>query len=258
MPQEQHRATARCLDVLEYLAADGAGYTLTELAEALNAPKSSLFPILHTLADRKYVSLVDGRYTVGIGAYALGAAYSAGRDALDLILTVMGQVVEECQETCQLAIRDQGNVLYIGKVDSSQAIRMISHVGKRLPASATALGKALLSGLTDGEVAALYPDGLPRLTEYTITELSVLLEQLAQIRAGGVAWEREESNHQVGCYAVPLRQNGAVFAAISVAVPLFRCDDGTKQAVRESLLRAQASIQRLATEKSFHLERLAT
>ncbi len=162
MPQEPHRATARCLDILEYLAAAGAGCTLTELSEALGAPKSSLFPILHTLAARKYVHLEDGKYTVGIGAFTLGATYSAGRDALELILTVMAQVVEECQETCQLAVRDQGNVLYIGKVDSPQAIRMISHVGTRLPANATALGKALLSGLTDQEVAALYSGGLPR------------------------------------------------------------------------------------------------
>lgn len=258
MPQEQHRATARCLDVLEYLAAAGTGCTLTELAEALGAPKSSLFPILHTLANRKYVHLEDGKYTVGIGAFALGAAYSAGRDALELIATVMAQVVEECRETCQLAVRDQGNILYIGKVDSSQAIRMISHVGTRLPANATALGKALLSGLTDQEVTALYPNGLPRLTERTITDLPVLLGQLSQIRAGGIAWELEESNHQVGCYAVPLRQGGKVFAAISVAVPLFRNDANTERLVRESLLRAQGSIEQLAMEKSFHLERLAT
>lgn len=258
MPQEPHRATARCLDILEYLAAAGAGCTLTELSEALGAPKSSLFPILHTLADRKYVHLEDGKYTVGIGAFTLGATYSAGRNALELILTVMAQVVEECQETCQLAVRDQGNVLYIGKVDSPQAIRMISHVGTRLPANATALGKALLSGLTDQEVAALYSGGLPRLTEHTITDLSVLLGQLSQIRGGGVAWEREESNHQLGCYAVPLRQKGKVFAAISVTVPLFRSDPNTERTVRESLLRAQTDIERLATEKSFHLERLAT
>ena len=58
MGQEPHRATTRALDILEYLAdVGGAGSTLTELAAALDAPKSSLFPIVHTLAERRYIRL---------------------------------------------------------------------------------------------------------------------------------------------------------------------------------------------------------
>ena len=53
MPQEQHRATARVLDILETLSGSGTGMTLTELAQALQAPKSSLFPIVHTLEQRR-------------------------------------------------------------------------------------------------------------------------------------------------------------------------------------------------------------
>lgn len=55
MPQEQHRATARVLDILEHLAVKKEGLTLTELAQELEAPKSSLFPIVHTLEERRYL-----------------------------------------------------------------------------------------------------------------------------------------------------------------------------------------------------------
>ena len=194
MPQEQHRATSRILDLLELLSgANGAGYTLTELSQALHIPKSSLFSIIHTLEERRYVHCDkhSGQYSIGISAYVLGTSFPA-EQSLAVLHRVMEEVVARCRETCQLGVLDQGNILYLEKVDSPQAIRLISRVGDRLPANATALGKALLSGLSDEEVRTLYAAGLPRLTSHTVTELPQLLDQLAQIRSGGLAAEREE------------------------------------------------------------------
>ena len=131
MPQEQHRATSRVLDLLELLSgADGTGYTLTELSQALDIPKSSLFPILHTLEQRRYVlwDKRSGQYSIGVSAYVLGASFPAQR-GLVALRHVMQEVVDRCQETCQLGVLDQGSILYLEKVDSPQAIRLISRVG---------------------------------------------------------------------------------------------------------------------------------
>lgn len=255
MQQEQHRVAARILDVMEYLAAsEGHGYTLTEVATALQIPKSSLFPIIHTLEERKYIQLnkSSGQYTMGIRSYLLGAHFPEER-GLTLVSRVMQTVAESCQETCQLGILDGENILYIEKVDSPQAIRMISHVGKRLPANTAAIGKALLSGLSDEGVRQLYAKGLPQLTEHTIIEMDELLAQLHCVRQGEPAWEREESTQQLQCWAVPLRRQGTVFAAISVSVPMFRCTAEKEHLVRESLLRSQQEIERLAEARNFTL-----
>ena len=71
MTQGQHRATARVLDILESLSGSEEGLTLTELSQALDAPKSSLFPIVHTLEERRYLRQDDGtgRYTMGPGRW---------------------------------------------------------------------------------------------------------------------------------------------------------------------------------------------
>lgn len=255
MPQEQHRATARVLDVLEHLAAaGGGGFTLTELAQALGAPKSSLFPILHTLEERRYIRLDrrTGQYFIGPGAYVLGASVPAGR-GLDPIARVMKGVVERCRETCQLGILDQGNVLYVEKEDSPQPIRLISRVGDRLPANSTAIGKALLSGLGDEAVSALYPAGLPRMTERTVTDMAALLAQLETVRRGAVAVEREEATPQLACWAVPLTRQGAVFAALSVSVPLYRCTAEKEDLVGRCLLEARREIELLAEGRDFTL-----
>lgn len=255
--QQEHRSTARVLDILEYLAASkSGGNTLTELSLALDAPKSSLFPILRTLLSRKYIQLDrrSNRYCIGISSYVLGNSFTAHQNTMDFILNVMESVVKSCEETCQLGVLDREKVLYVRKVDSPQPIRMISHVGNRLPANGTAIGKALLSGLSDEEVRKLYADGLPRLTDHTIVDLETLLDQLEKIRKNGIAWEREESTDQVCCWAVPLSKDGQVFAALSVAVPLFRCSDNKKSLVLDSLFKAKQEIEPIAETQSFALE----
>lgn len=60
----------------------------------------------------------------------------------------------------------------------------------------------------------LYRDGLPKLTEHTISDMDLLLGQIEQIRCGEIATETEESTPQMRCFAVPIRQNGRVDAAI--------------------------------------------
>lgn len=189
MTQGQHRATARVLDILESLSGSEEGLTLTELSQALDAPKSSLFPIVHTLEERRYLRQDDGtgRYTMGPRALVLGAAFSADR-GLAPITQVMKEVASKCQETCQMGILDQDRVLYVAREDSPQPIRLISWVGTRLPANATAVGKALLSGLTNEEVRALYAGGLPRLTEQTITDVETLLPSWRRSGAGNWLW----------------------------------------------------------------------
>ena len=113
--------------------------------------------------------------------------------------------------------------------------------------------KALLSGLTDDEIRSLYADGLPRLTENTVTDMDTLLAQLAEVRANGMATEREESTPQLACWAVPLRRQDKVFAALSVSVPLFRCSAEKMDMVCQCLREAQAEIERLAGIWAFRL-----
>lgn len=194
MGQEQHRATARVLDIVESLSEVQEGLTLTELAVALKAPKSSLFPIVHTLEQRKYImcDAGSGKYRLGLRTYIIGASCTS-QSGFEPLINIMNSVTESTQETSQFGILEGGNVLYVAKKDSPQAIRMISWVGTKLPANATAIGKALLSDLTDEQIRDLYRDGLPKLTEHTISDMDLLLGQIEQIRCGEIATETEES-----------------------------------------------------------------
>ena len=96
--------------------------------------------------------------------------------------------------------------------------------------------------------------GLPRLTPQSITDINVLLKQVEDIRGGSFALEQGESTAELTCCALPLRQqDGKVFAAISVATPLFRATEEKKEQIRTCLLEAQRAIELLAEHKDFIL-----
>ena len=141
---------------------------------------------------------------------------------LDYVRSQLKELVDIVGETCYCGVLADGLVLYLEKVDSPQPLRMLTNTGKRLPAYASSIGKALLMDKTEQELLEIYPNGLMPLTANTITDISQLSEQLTLARRDGYAWEIEESTEHIRCFAVPIRKHGRIVAAISVAIPLFR------------------------------------
>lgn len=245
---EPHRATQRVVEILQSVADDTAqGLTLTDLAGKLNAPKSSLFPIVHTLCEAGMLTLdkATARYTIGFRAYEIGNVYVRRGGLSADIQKEMHHIVAQCGETCLFAQLEGGDVFYLFKVDSTEAVRTVVSPGQRLPAYATGIGKALLSGKTKEEVCALYPDGLKPLTEHTITNMDQLCYQMDEIARNGIAFECEESTPYIRCVAVPIRKDGAVYAAMSIAVPVFRYDPQKESLVIRLLREAQIKIEAL-------------
>lgn len=251
--QTFHRSTERVLDILELAASDAGGFTLTEIAQRIGAPKSSLFPIIRTMAEKKYLqaNTQTGRYCIGVKALEVGYAYLQDTGIIEDVREQMRQIVENCGETCHFGQLDGQEVIYLLKVDSPQSIRTFSSVGKRLPAYITAIGKALLSDLDYDQLAALYAEGLRAVTPHTITDLPTLYEQLAAIHAGEFATEVEESEPLIRCVALPVRKDGRVVAALSVAIPVFRYEEGKLQNIQSLLLGARERIESLLRMSGF-------
>lgn len=238
-----HQPTLRVLRVLELVNESGSGKRLSDFSRELQYPKSTLLPILQTLCDNRYLNLDEaGRYTAGTALFSLGAAFSGCFPVLDYVQTQLAAMVSEFGETCYCGTLEDGCVLYLDKVDSPQPLRMLTNPGRRLPAYATSLGKALLIGRTEQQLRELYPNGLEKLTEHTITEFSVLAEQLRQAEKNGYAWESEESTEYIKCFAAPIRKNGAIVAAISVAIPLFRYYEADEERIISTLKRYAAQM----------------
>ena len=166
MATTEHRPTERVLDILELLSNSEEGMTLTELAKALNAPKSSIMPLVHTMTARNFIYMQKDtlRYRIGVATYSVGVAYNNRKTSLQFIQQEMNNITALSNETCQLGIQSRNMVFYIAKKDSPQPIRLMSSVGKQLPLYCTGLGRALLAYKSEEEIRSLFPEVL---TAYT-------------------------------------------------------------------------------------------
>ena len=244
-------ALERSLDILELFTDGRESVSAPEVVRELDLPRTSAHELLHTLESRQYLHRhpdVPGRYPLGIQLFRLGSAYTDQLDVPKVGQRIARELVERCNETAHVAVLDQRHIVYIAKVDSSHAVRMVSSLGRRLPAHCTALGKVLLSSLPQDELAArLQASPLEALSERSITEVPLLLDELAQVRLTGSAVEVCEANPDVCCVAAPVRdRTRQVVAALSISVPLHRWSDERAEELRslvtEGALRYSAEL----------------
>ncbi|MBO8194814.1 IclR family transcriptional regulator [Streptomyces oryzae] len=221
-------AVTRALDILElFLEGDGT-LSAPDIVRKLRLPRTTVHELVGTLTARSYLVPVPGKaghYRLGVRAYQLGSRYAEQLDLAAEGQQVARSVAETCEETVHVAILEDTDVIYVAKVDSTQAVRMVSAAGRRLPAHCTAVGKMLLASLPADQLAARLPDGaeLRAMTPNSITDAATLRAELEQISERGFAVEESESNPDVSCVAAPVRdRSGRVVAALSISVPLIR------------------------------------
>ncbi|MFD1828227.1 MULTISPECIES: IclR family transcriptional regulator [Streptomyces] len=223
-------AVTRALDILElFLGGDGT-LSAPEITRKLGLPRTTVHELVTTLAARSYLVPVPeqpGRYRLGVRTYQLGSRYAEQLDLAAEGQQVARSVAETCDETVHVAILEDADVIYIAKVDSTHAVRMVSAAGRRLPAHCTSVGKMLLASLPEEELDARLPgpggEPLRAMTPNSITSPGELRAALAEVRERGIAVERRESNPDVSCVAAPVRDSaGRVVAALSISVPMIR------------------------------------
>lgn len=222
------KSAARAIEVLELLVDQPEGLTLLEIAEELGLAKSSAHGLVATLLGRNVLRLTqDGRrsvYRLGHRIFEIGQAYAQTTDLLRDGQQAVQELSASCRETAHLAVLDGNFVVYLAKHEGIHAMRMVSAVGKRFSAHGTGVGKVLLAGLGDAEVARRFvaPGAMTPLTPHTVTDVERLLKDLADVRATGIAHEHEESTEGVGCVAAPVYDATGLVAGLSVSVPVGR------------------------------------
>ena len=245
MTDNLHRPTVRVLDVLVLLSSSPRGLTLTQIASAISAPKSSIVPVIRTMAEKKFISRnrEDGTYLMGISSFLAGNAYSKTNAALQFIRDEMPAIVAQVNEICQLGVLDNNQVLYIAKEDCQDPIRVISHIGKRLPVYCTALGKALICNWDRRDIERAFPEGFSPLTSKTLRSADALAAELEVVRSQGIARDNEEVSEHLQCLAVPLKRRANVIAALSISLPSFRLTPEKQTLIRATLGKAKQRIE---------------
>ena len=217
------RSVARVLDILEALA-DGET-TLAGIAGRAGLSGSTTHRLLATLVERGYSERAGpGRYRLGRHLHEIATRAEAPLARLRLLARQhLIELRSEFDETANLVLLDGLEVTYVDQVASKQAMRMFAEVGRRVPAYASAAGKALLAyGPSDVLVAQGLREPFPALTASTRTTLSSLAADLGAVRERGYAIDDEEIEEGVICLAAPVLAGVLAVAALSISGPSFR------------------------------------
>ena len=238
----------KTFSILNILLQHDSSMHITEISEKLELYPSTTHRILDTLKHWGYVEqdLKTQKYRLGLKALELGMAKLHQMDLVKEATPYLKELVKLCNETVHLGVREEGEVLYLAKEESSQTIRMISYVGKRAPLYCTALGKVLLAYLSAEERKKILGEkALPRLTENTITDKRQLEKELDKVREQGFALDQEENEKDVRCMAAPIRNyQGEVIAALSISSPIFRIDKNAQNNLKEALIETSRKISK--------------
>lgn len=212
--------------VLEAFNAEDRELGVREIAGKLGLSKSTAHRLLVTLAATQLVEQdpATGRYRLGLRLYALGMLAGTHVTLHEASTPCLTDLRNRTDETVQLAVLDGRDVVYVERLESTQALRLFVRSGYRIPANCSSTGKVLLAHLADDELDGVLTHWtLPQRTVHSIADPDQLRRDLATVRRRGYAVSLNESEVGVASVAAPVRdRTGHVVAAVSLAAPLAR------------------------------------
>lgn len=232
----------RALAALDVLANRSTECSLAELCTALKLHKSTVHRLMMVLERHRLVdkNQETGRYRLGLKLFEFGSKAIAALDLRRHARPCLDRLQHEFGETVFFCILDEGQVLYLEKVESQQSVRTACMVGSRAPAYCTAVGKAMLAELSEAEVSEVIRRwGLKAVTANTITTPAELRAELRAVRSRGYAIDDEEKEEGLRCVGAAVRgHSGKLIAAISVSGPAFRLSQERIPVVGEAVMQA--------------------
>jgi len=147
------KSAERTIAILELLASAPRPLTAPEIFKQTGYPRSSLHWLLLTLQELNWIEQgSEGAYRIGTHALLCGTAYLDRDPVMEHVSGVLEKVRNSTTFTTHYARLDRSDVIYLATRQAVDRRRLSSRVGRKLPAQVTALGKAILSELTDSEV----------------------------------------------------------------------------------------------------------
>lgn len=219
-------ALIRGLNILQELSGERRRLTLSEVAAAIGVTRSSAYRLLFTLGHMGFVGFdaETKTYALGPQVLQLGYGYLASRDLVEVAMPHLVRLRDRTGWSAHLGELHGRDVVYLARVATRRSIASTVHVGTRLPARSTTMGRILLSGLSPSEVRELYRDesfagGGP--------SLESLIQQLASDQEAGAVVQNSGYEPGVASIAAPIRDvTGHIIAAINISAVALLTNDG--------------------------------
>jgi DNA-binding IclR family transcriptional regulator len=242
-------SVARAVRILNALAAGPSNASLASLSRRLELPRSSTLALCNTLVETGLlVRNPNGTYQLGAQVLELSRSFLGQTDLHSEFERAAAELHVLPEQTVVCAVLRDRDVVYIGRRPGTYPLGVSYEIGMRLPAHCTASGLAMLSGIPNEEVSAIYAgsdsEGLITLTAHSIASLPELLTRLDEVRSRGYAIDDEETAVGMTCVGAVVRDSsGRPAGAVAVSM--------AKAAIRDrEIPGVAADVERLATRIS--------
>lgn len=220
--------------------------TLSEVAAVTGVTRAVARRFLLTLAELGYVRS-DGRFfSLTAKVLELGYAYLSSLSLPEVAEPHLEALVGEVNESSSMSVLDGHDVVYVARVPVSRIMTVSISVGTRFPAYATSMGRVLLAGMPEPELADyLSAVRLERLTARTVSSVAALRGEVARVRSQGWALVNQELEEGLRALAVPIRDRaGKVVAAVNVSAHASRTSlEAMRRDLLPPLLKAAARVE---------------
>lgn len=241
------KSLAKALRLLDTLGKSNNGAGIASLSGELKLGKSTVHRMLATLRefDLAWFDPETCNYSLGPRVLRWSEMLERQNLAIRYGLPILRGLVERCGESATLAVLEGRDVVSIARCESNHRLRVNDVLGGRTPSHCTALGKVLLSPLSEAAFRALYDDSEPlkAVTPNSITSAQKLWEHLTKVRHDRVAYDFEENIIGGICLAAAVyNHNGRAVAAMSLSLPTQRLRGDILITLKEHLLEAAARL----------------
>ena len=215
----------RGLAVLQAFSQERRVLTTSQISQRTGIPRAAVRRCLYTLTKLGFVTEEDNRlFSLRPRVLKLGHAYLATTPLAHAAQPVLRHISTTLNESSSVAILDGDEILYIARASTSRIMSIDLHIGSRLPAYCTSMGRVLLAHFSD-EALGAYLDRtkLIQYTPRTIVSREGLRSTLESVRTNGYALVDQELEIGLRSIAVPILGTGRqVSAALNVGVQAAR------------------------------------
>ena len=234
----------RAVSILRVYRPGESALSLTEIAKRTGLPKSSTHRYVQSLVNQNFLATDrEGEYRLGVLLWEIGAIAVQARLPLKEIEPYADEVAAECGETCHVGILDGADVVYIVRVAGPAAVSVQTRLGQRVPAHATATGKAILAWTPPEIIGRHLIDPLKMYTDVTPSTVIEVLAEAEQTRRRGYAANTGGWQSDMRGVAAPiLDHDGVAVASIGIAGPAYRLSDERMAELGPYIRRVAATI----------------
>ncbi len=243
------QSVERSFAILRALATAPMG--VTEVAKAVDLPKSTVARLLSALEDEGAVGQdsARGRYRIGDALSMMVNETPGGKSLTALSYPYLTLLATEFEETAGIGFCEGGQIFYADHVEPDAAVQVRSWTGEYAPLHLVPSGLLVLSHLSTMELDAYLAGDLRQTSSRSLTEPSAIRSRLDAVRRQGYAWGFEEFSEGLNSVAAPVYgPEGVLVATLHVHGPAYRFPkDGDSDAIGLRLSEVCADLARHLT-----------